>query len=234
MAKTGAGLAAYCEKILAEGVPYFYGAKMEVVTKQKYNELKSAYPSMIPAGDEKKIGRKCCDCSGLISAYTGVLRGSQGYRDTAKTVHSIATVKDAPVGALVWKQGHIGVYVGVQNNIPIYIAQDGSKEGCRKRALPANFTHWFLCSDIEYGEPQLSANSGNCKQSSAIAVGDTVTISDGAVYGGLYEKTRGLIVPASVVGRRLTVGKIATHKGEAEALLTEINSWVAVKWLIKG
>jgi hypothetical protein len=27
---------------------------MKVVTKQKYNELKSVYPSMIPAGDEKK------------------------------------------------------------------------------------------------------------------------------------------------------------------------------------
>jgi hypothetical protein len=162
------------------------------------------------------------------------MRGSQGYHDTTKRIQPISSIREAPIGALVWKQGHIGVYVGTEKGVPMYIAEDGSGENCRKRALPANFTHWFLCLDIEYGEPQLSANSGNCKQSGAITVGDTVTISDSAVYGGLYEKTRGLIVPASVVGRRLTVGKIATHKGEAEALLTEINSWVAVKWLIKG
>jgi hypothetical protein len=64
----------------------------------------------------------------------------------AQTYHPISTVSSAPIGALVWKSGHIGVYVGVNS----YIAEDGSQYGCRQAKLPASFTHWFLCADITY------------------------------------------------------------------------------------
>ena len=44
---------------------------------------------------------------------------------------------------------------------------------------------------------------------------------------------RGAKVPAYVSGtrRRYTVKKLEAHKGTSEALLTEINSWVAVSYL---
>lgn len=68
--------------------------------------------------------------------------------------------------------------------------------------------------------------------SKAVTVGSTVTISTGAVYGGLTA-ARGAKVPSYVSGtaRRYTVKQIATHKGTREALLSEINSWVALSYL---
>ena len=68
--------------------------------------------------------------------------------------------------------------------------------------------------------------------SKAVTVGSTVTISTGAVYGGLTA-ARGAKVPSYVSGtaRRYTVKQIATHKGTQEALLSEINSWVALSYL---
>lgn len=66
----------------------------------------------------------------------------------------------------------------------------------------------------------------------AIKVGSKVTIDDGAVYGGL-STSRGRAVPSGVSGpnRKYTVKQLATHKGEEEALLQEIVSWVALKYL---
>lgn len=59
-----------------------------------------------------------------------------------------------------------------------------------------------------------------------------VTIREGAVYGGLSTH-RGKTVPEYVYanGRQYTVKKIDTHKGVKEALLKEINSWVALSYL---
>lgn len=133
------------------GVPYVYGMKGTVMTLSKYNQLKSMYGSMVWDSDRNKIGKVCCDCSGLISWATGIIRGSSQYKNKAKAVYPISTIKNAPIGALVWQQGHIGIYIGLENNIPHYIAEDGSAYGCRKNKLSnAKFTHWFLCTDVTY------------------------------------------------------------------------------------
>lgn len=65
-----------------------------------------------------------------------------------------------------------------------------------------------------------------------VAVGSKVTIKTGALYGGLAT-SRGAKVPDYISGpnRRYTVKSIATHKGTDEALLGEINSWVALSYL---
>ena len=61
-----------------------------------------------------------------------------------------------------------------------------------------------------------------------IAVGSTVTIKKGAVYGGL-SGTRGKLVPAAQLApTKHKVSKIQTNKGVKEALLSDISSWVAV------
>lgn len=68
--------------------------------------------------------------------------------------------------------------------------------------------------------------------SKAVTVGSTVTVATNAVYGGLTS-ARGAKVPSYVSGtaRRYTVKQIATHKGVQEALLQEINSWIALSYL---
>lgn len=77
-----------------------------------------------------------------------------------------------------------------------------------------------------------AADIGGNTTGQAVAVGSTVTIKAGAVYGGLAT-SRGAKVPSYVSGstRRYTVKQIATNKGVQEALLGEINSWVAISYL---
>lgn len=146
MAKvTAAELVAFAKSKL--GVPYVYGMKGAVMTLEKYNQLKAMYGDLVWDSDKNKVGKVCCDCSGLISWATGIIRNSQGYHDTALEVQPISTISRAPIGAAVWQKGHIGVYIGNGE----YIAEDGSAYGCRRNKLSsAKFTHWLRLADIDY------------------------------------------------------------------------------------
>ena len=129
------------------GTAYVYGMKGTVMTEKQYTDLKRAYGSMVWDSDRGKIGQVCVDCSGLISWATGIIRNSQGYHDTAVSVHPISTVSQAPIGAAVWQKGHIGIYTGNGT----YIAADGSAYGVRRNSLSkASFTHWLILKDITY------------------------------------------------------------------------------------
>jgi len=129
------------------GVPYVYGMKGEVMSLSKYNYLKKTYGDMVWDSDRQKISKVCVDCSGLISWATGKMRGSSQYKAEAKKVHPISTISSAPLGVAVWRQGHIGIYVGGGE----YIAADGSAYGVRRNKLVrADFTHWFEICDVKY------------------------------------------------------------------------------------
>ena len=154
MGKTAEGLVEFCKNKI--GTAYVYGTKGEVLTEDKYNRLKEQYGGMVWDSDKSKIGKVCCDCSGLISWYTGIIRSSTEYRNMAKNIYGIDYIAKAPVGAAVWKQGHIGVYIGNGE----YIAADGSTYGVRKRKLSeADFKYWFRIADIDY----LNASEGRYK-----------------------------------------------------------------------
>lgn len=83
-----------------------------------------------------------------------------------------------------------------------------------------------------------STNAGGSANNQAaagnkIVAGDTVKIIEGAVYGGLYDKTKGLKVPTPYIGKWYTVTKVQTNAGTEEALIKELYSWVALKYLQK-
>ena len=104
---------------------------------------------MVWLSDRDKIGKVCVDCSGLISWACGVKLGSGQWRARATKINPISTIEKAPIGALVWMQGHIGVYTGMKNGYPYYIAADGSAYGVREVPLRCNkFTHWLLVEDV--------------------------------------------------------------------------------------
>ena len=141
------------------GTPYVYGCKQirgkEVpLSLSQYKLLKATYGvGCVWESDISKVGKICCDCSGLISWYTGKMYGSWQYKEKAAEVHTIDTIKNAPVGVAVWMKGHIGIYSGIKDGEPYYIAEDGSAYGCREVPLSKNkFTHWFKISDICYEE----------------------------------------------------------------------------------
>lgn len=87
------------------------------------------------------------------------------------------------------------------------------------RALLKEINSWVYTADLKV------AKSGEIK------AGSVVTIKKGAVYGGLTA-ARGKAVPKEQLApKKHTVSKIETHNGEKEALLSDIVSWVAIKYL---
>ena len=138
------------------GTAYVYGMKGTVLTEKQYERLKILFGDLVWDSDREKIGQVCVDCSGLISWATGILRNSQGYHDTAAAVFPISMIAEAPVGAAVWKKGHIGIYLGDGK----YIAADGSRYGVRiSNVQGSGFTHWFLLKDIDYQEETAAKES---------------------------------------------------------------------------
>lgn len=159
MAKmTGHQLAVFAhEKI---GTAYCYGMKGKVMTEANFQYLYHLYGSrFVPWSDHKKVGQVCVDCSGLIGWACGVHTNAAGWHAKAKKeghVYPIGSLKKAPIGALVWMEGHIGIYVGMEKGVLTYIAADGSKCGTRKAPISANrFTHWLLVPSVFDYEEEL-------------------------------------------------------------------------------
>ena len=156
MAKlTGVGLATFAKSKV--GTPYVYGAKGAdgKLTLSRLNSLKKSYPSTFTpsyyAKAKKLVGKVCCDCSGLISWYTGKVLGSYQLYSTASKRVKIdkSKISEIPVGAVVWKTGHVGVYIGNGK-----VAEEmGIDYGCRITKLKnRTFTHWLLFDYIDYGK----------------------------------------------------------------------------------
>lgn len=148
---SASGLVKFCESKL--GVPYVYGMKGDELTISRLNSLSKLYPSMFTASYKTKakrfIGKKCTDCSGLISWYTGKVLSSSGLYAEAKKRQPISKIKDAPKGAILWRSGHVGVYIG--NGY--CIEAKGIDYGVVKtKVSTTKFTHWLLMDYIDYGD----------------------------------------------------------------------------------
>ena len=184
---TGKELVAFCRSKI--GTPYVYGMKGKVMTEQNYKFLKNTYGKMVWLSDRDKIGKVCVDCSGLISWACGVTLGSGQWKARATKINPISTIEKAPIGALVWMQGHIGVYSGMKNGYPYYIAADGSAYGVREVPLRCNkFTHWLLVEDVfkyEMGDDEV------VEKDKVEVFGKVVTMKlirkDGRVYPDIRE-----------------------------------------------
>ncbi|WMI81858.1 hypothetical protein [Anaerotignum sp. MB30-C6] len=147
MSLTNIGLVAFVKTKL--GTPYVYGMKGTVMTQANFNYLQERYGVRnVWNSDEKKVGKVCVDCSGLISWYTGKLKGSSQFK-AESDAQPITTIASAPIGAAVWRQGHIGVYIG---NGEVIEARGSAYGTVRTKAKDRDFTHWFLLRDIEYIE----------------------------------------------------------------------------------
>lgn len=145
--KTASGLVSFVKTKL--GVDYVYGTKGQKLTEKLYNELKARYGSLVWASDKKKIGKTCTDCSGLISWYTGTVRNSTSYKNTATKVLSIGKLSQAVPGCALWRQGHIGVYIGDG----YCIEAKGSAYGVVKtKVSQGGWTHILWLPEIEYGD----------------------------------------------------------------------------------
>ena len=201
MSKTAQGLIEFAKSKI--GTPYVYGAKGTVLTLEQIRTLRRTYGSnCVWYSDDNKAGKVCVDCSGLISWYTDIIRGSGQYKSTAVEVIPISQRTNNHIGWAVWMKGHIGVYLGNDT----YIAADGSAYGVRIAKLSQNrFTHLLKLCDIDYGDgtkqpeaqkPQASGGHYNVPVNFTYAV---------RVEGGtIYPFVRNLQDFAGVQGRKIT------------------------------
>lgn len=148
--KTAEGLVLFAKSKL--GTPYVYGAKGGVLTLAQVNTWASMYPNVYTASYVKKakafIGKPCTDCSGLISWYTGILRGSSNYADTASKKLPISQLTEDMIGWAVWHSGHIGVYIG---NGYVIEAKGINYGTIMSKVTDGAWTHVLKLKDITYG-----------------------------------------------------------------------------------
>lgn len=113
---TGQKLATFAQG--KKGTPYVYGAKGAdgPLTQAKLDYLAKVYASTFTTSylekAKKYVGKTCTDCSGLISWYTGKVYGSAQLYSQAYARLPISQWKKFAVGTVLWKEGHVGVYLG--------------------------------------------------------------------------------------------------------------------------
>lgn len=150
MSKTARGLVNFALSQVT--TPSIYGAKGEVITQALINQWAELYPNIYTNAYIKKaynyIGEVAQDCSGLISRYTGIIRNSEQYMSTATQRLPISQINSTHIGWAVWKEGHIGVYIGDG----MVVEARGIDEGTIKvKVTSNNWTHVIQLKDIEYG-----------------------------------------------------------------------------------
>jgi hypothetical protein len=155
--KTGQGLEDYAQGRL--GTPYFYGAKIPDgnLTEAKMDLMHSMYPSTVTTNYIKKarsrgqVGKVNVDCSGLIAGYRQINKGSAQLYSTAKRRMPISQIKDFAIGTVLWKSGHVGVYIGIENGVPMCIEAKGIDHGTVKTKVSSTkWVYGLTFADMEY------------------------------------------------------------------------------------
>ena len=143
----------------AEHVGYIYGIKPRQgpVTLSRINSLARSYPSTFTptyiAKAKKFIGQVCTDCSGLVCwPLSGIELGSSQLYSKAYARLPISKVNDFAPGVVLWKSGHVGIYIGKDNqNRPICVEAKGINYGTIQSLVSSTKWSYGLTFDfIDY------------------------------------------------------------------------------------
>lgn len=99
-----------------KGYGYVYGAKGQMYSKAEAERMAksgSKSESYYLSTCKRWFGHHVVDCSGLVYLALGKknMRRADGYMESCKVQGSIKTIPEK-VGLIVWKKGHIGIYIG--------------------------------------------------------------------------------------------------------------------------
>lgn len=167
---TGERLAAWAEKALSLEAKYWYGTCWQAAGEDLLQRKAKQYPSHYTADRmstyRRHIAEKrmVCDCVGLIKGFFWTMDGTRGsvYQSGCPDVSangmiqlcgktgSIATLPEIR-GALLWQNGHIGVYVGGG----YAVEARGFRYGVvRTKVSSRTWTHWGLLPEtmLSYGD----------------------------------------------------------------------------------
>lgn len=155
--KTGSGMVEYAYNRL--GTPYFYGAKITDgrLTEGKMANMHNMYPKVVTnsymakARRKGQVGKVNVDCSGLIAGYRQLNIGSYQLYQTAYTRMPIANIDNFAPGVVLWKSGHVGVYIGKVNGVPMCIEAKGINYGTVQTKVSATkWVYGLTFKEIDY------------------------------------------------------------------------------------
>jgi hypothetical protein len=164
---TNAGLVNHAKMALSEKWGYVWGTFGQVLTQGLFQEKLTQYPDGVGKyADFIKanwLNKRSTDCVGLIKGYTwwngkdpvytpstDVSANGMFQAATEKGTINSFPVKDAPIGLCLWKDGHIGVYIGNDQVIEARGTKYGVIQSPLKGEGASPWTHWLKCPFIKY------------------------------------------------------------------------------------
>lgn len=167
-------LVRYCGEVYKRGWVYWYGTCGYDCTEDLYQSKKKQYPKYYTAERENgyradiKAGAKCCDCVGMIKAFfwkdgdidaatkydaDGKRTGcpdvsANGMIELCRETGYIGSIPEIP-GLVVWRNGHIGVYIGGGYTIE---ARGFAYDIQKRKLSDGTWTKWGRLPFMEYGE----------------------------------------------------------------------------------
>lgn len=155
---SGRDLVEFAKRAKENGVKYLYGANYEVLTPSRLDYLRSQYPNRITENryniaKNNYIGKTVTDCSGLIYGYMKDPKrrtSAKLFQNASKRVEIDKNkISDIPVGAILYKDGHVGINQGNGKSIEAI----GFDYGIGERDIKNSpFTHYLLFDDFEYNK----------------------------------------------------------------------------------
>lgn len=156
---TGKGLVEFAQAAKKNNVHYLYGCAYEILTVARLVELYNSYPKYISSSRydyalKNYINTRCTDCSGLVYGYTKDVK-----RRTSAALWNQAAIREKinfnrlneiPVGAVLWREGHVGIYIGNGQDIE---AQGFDTGIVQRNVKNTTFTHYLLFNDFKYNKP---------------------------------------------------------------------------------
>ena len=161
---TNTGLVKHSKMALTEKWGYVWGTFGQVLTTRLFNEKMIQYPRELGGYKDfivaKWLNKRTADCIGLIKSYIWWNGSNPSYTPStdvsANGMYKIA-IEKGPIesmpnipGLCLWKDGHIGVYIGDDQVIEAH----GTKFGVLQTPLKGNgsspWTHWLKCPFITY------------------------------------------------------------------------------------
>jgi len=148
---------------------YVYGTYGTVLSEAMLTAKMEQYPDEVATNEQfirdTWLGKRTADCVGLIKGYAWFNTVSQeteigangmqdlsanGMYDAATVKGEISTIPETP-GLAVWKDGHIGIYIGGGNVVEAY----GTERGVIRSVLAdGGWTHWLEVPSINYVEQE--------------------------------------------------------------------------------
>lgn len=186
MSKNNLGLVDFAKQVLDKKWGYVYGTFGQVCTTALLDERAKAYPGPQEAGGpmrtlgEKWLGRRVCDCSGLMKAYLWMddvntdpqYNGSQDVDlfTNAPEKNGISSLPELP-GICLHLPGHVGVYIGNGE----VIESPGTAIGVVKSQVAGRgWVEWFKCPFIEYASAPVTPSAPQAGSYTVVS-GDTMS-----------------------------------------------------------